>query len=513
MNSGVVLDGLEEVAERGDVTLGHRRVVSGGDVAGGLSSVSEAGDDGADLVVGEEPSLGDGGEGADAVIAGELVEIEMGEGVGEFLSDGPEGVGVEVLSIGAIVTLVELGWVGGIELVEEDALVEGAEGDEGAVVRLHEGLESGVRADEVVVAEIGLVLEDVGLEDGDDAFEIVVGVGGLSDGEDLSLLHEVVHGLGGLVEEVVGLVVVVGSSEGAVVEVVEVDVVGLEVFERLLALVADVVWFVGTGGGAFEVADLGGEDVGVAFDAEFLQGLGEESFGLAVAIDVGVVPVVDPGVDAGLDALEDVVFVDVGPSDGLAVGDGPVWASHGPAAEADLGEFEGGSRDGAEFHGGTWWIVNAGCEMRCGSRDGGRLPPCALRLGGSGDGSAEFHAEGDGGESEDDVEYDVEGGEGVVMFLEEGEGFEAEGGEGGESAEDSGDEEESGVLVGRAGLARAAGPGGDEGSDEEASEEVDDKGGEGESVAEEFEGGESDEVSRDSAGAAAEADEDGGEHV
>lgn len=134
-------------------------------------------------------------------------------------------------------------------------------------------------------------------------------------------------------------------------------------------------------------------------------------------------------------------------------------------------------------------------------------------MGCSGDGSAEFDAEGDGGDTEDDVEHDVERGEGEMVLFVEGEGLEAEGGEGGEPAEEPGDEEESDVLVRRAGLACASGPGGDEGADEEAAEDIHEERGEGESVAQEFEGGESDEVSRDGAGAAAEADEDGGEHV
>jgi hypothetical protein len=87
---------------------------------------------------------------------------------------------------------------------------------------------------------LALFLEHVRAEHWHGAFEVVVGVGRLADGANLALLDERVHGGGGLAQVVVVRVVVAGADIGAVVEVVDVDVVGAEVAERLLALVADV---------------------------------------------------------------------------------------------------------------------------------------------------------------------------------------------------------------------------------------------------------------------------------
>src|SRR5690606_10003387 len=129
---------------------------------------------------------------------------------------------------------------------------EGAEGDERAPEAVHQGLEARAPADEAVVEHVGPGLEDVGPDDGDGALEVVVAVGGLADGADLALVDEAAH-LAGRVVEVAGAAV---GREGAVVEVVDVDVVDAEVAEALLALAADVVGLESMLGGAAHVPDL-----------------------------------------------------------------------------------------------------------------------------------------------------------------------------------------------------------------------------------------------------------------
>lgn len=221
-----------------------------------------------------------------------------------------------------------MGRVVWIELIEQEALGEGAEGDEGHSLLGHEISDSGAGADELVVKGVGPALEALGLDLGGYSFEVVGGVGGLALDADFAFFDEAVHGFDGVIE------VEIAVAEGAVVEVIDVDVVALEVDERLLALVADVGGLVGVGGSSGEVAEFGGDDVVVGVESEFVESSGEHLLGFSVAVDVGVIEVVDSGIDPGFDGSDDFGFINVGPAVGVSVD--PVKAAHGPTAEADF---------------------------------------------------------------------------------------------------------------------------------------------------------------------------------
>ena len=119
-------------------------------------------------------------------------------------------------------------------------------------------------------------------------------------------------------------------------EVVDVDAVGAQVAERLLALIEDVAGLIGPRCGAVEMADLGGHHLAAGLHTKFAEGGGEPTLRLAVSVGIGVVPVIHPRVEPGLDSGEQLVFIRVGPADRRAVGHRPVGPAHGPAPEADF---------------------------------------------------------------------------------------------------------------------------------------------------------------------------------
>ncbi len=93
--------------------------------------------------------------------------------------------------------------------------------------------------------------------------------------------------------------------------------------------------FVGVLRCAREVTDLCRDDDLVALHADLLETPRKHALRLAVAIHVGVVEVIHPGIETDLDPFSDVVLVDIGPTVGLPVD--PIQAAHRPAAETDLG--------------------------------------------------------------------------------------------------------------------------------------------------------------------------------
>ena len=107
----------------------------------------------------------------------------------------------------------------------------------------------------MIVEGVGPTLQDGGLDDRDGALEIGLAVGALALDANLAFLLQSVQRIGGA-GEVLGV-----GSEIAVMEVIDVDVIAIQIFERLLALVADVQRFVGIFGGAGEMADLRGDDL------------------------------------------------------------------------------------------------------------------------------------------------------------------------------------------------------------------------------------------------------------
>ena len=126
---------------------------------------------------------------------------------------------------------------------------------------------------------------------------------GDADVADFALLDEGVEGAKGLFD---------GGDGVVAVDLVEVDVVGLEAVEAGVDCVHDVA-----AGGADVVAaragaaeDLGGDDDLSAGDVQVLEGLAEGFFALAFGVDVGGIEEVDAGVDGGFDELVGSGLVD-----------------------------------------------------------------------------------------------------------------------------------------------------------------------------------------------------------
>jgi hypothetical protein len=112
-------------------------------------------------------------------------------------------------------------------------------------------------------------------------------------------------------------------------------VVGTEVGERGVKLVAHLVGVVRVWAGSGEVADLAGEHQVVA--ADLAHQAAEETFRAAEAVDVGGVVEGDAELVGGEQCGEGLVRVDVVPADRDAIVGG--GAADGPASGADRGDF------------------------------------------------------------------------------------------------------------------------------------------------------------------------------
>jgi len=221
----------------------------------------------------------------------------------------------------------ELRWIVGAELVEQEPFREWAEGDQTEVVLIHEGLKPRTGPDELIVEGVSPGLKHVWLDLRDETFEVFGAVGRLSLEADFALLNEAVHDVDCIVE------IAVAGAEISVVEVVEIDRVAIEIDERLLALVTDMLWLEGVFGRSAEPSNLCGNDDFGAFDADSIEHPSEHTLGAAISVDIGVVEVVHAGIDSNFDGVCYFIFVDLGPAVGLTFR--PTRAAHGPAAEAD----------------------------------------------------------------------------------------------------------------------------------------------------------------------------------
>jgi len=150
-------------------------------------------------------------------------------------------------------------------------------------------------------------------------------VGALSLGPDLALLHEGIHRRDGVVEKGTA------GTEVAVVKVVNIHYIPVEVFQALLALVADMERVIGMFGRTLEMSHFGRDDEIGRIQPQLFEHSCQHPLGVAVAIDIGVVEMVDPGVDGGTDGGFDFLLLHIGPAVGLPIH--PVQAAHRPAAK------------------------------------------------------------------------------------------------------------------------------------------------------------------------------------
>jgi hypothetical protein len=190
----------------------------------------------------------------------------------------------------------------------------------------------------------------MGTKHGDDAIEIFVCVRRLSDRADFTFFDERVHQRGRFRKVIVLSTLIVGPDEGSVVKVINVNIVGSEVSKRLFTLIADVSRVIAVGGGSLEMADLGGDHLGLAFDVQASKRKTESSFGATVAIDIGVVPMIHSSIQADANAVENVVVVHAGPTDGLSRDRTEVRSAHCPTAESDFGDFDAGRANFSVAH-------------------------------------------------------------------------------------------------------------------------------------------------------------------
>ena len=151
---------------------------------------------------------------------------------------------------------------------------------------------------------------------------------GAADVADFALLDEGVEGAKDLFDWGDGVVAV---------DLVEVDVIGLEAAEAVVDGVHDV-----SAGGADVVGarahaaeDFGGDDDVFAGDVEVAEGLAEGLFALALGVDVGCVEEVDAGVDGAFDELVGSALVDCADD----------FEAAGAAVEGHSAETEGGDEE------------------------------------------------------------------------------------------------------------------------------------------------------------------------
>ncbi len=106
--------------------------------------------------------------------------------------------------------------------------------------------------------------------------------------------------------------------------------------------------FVGIRRRSLEVPHFGGDYKVIALEPEPLQDAGKHALSPTIAIDIGVVEVVDSIVNGQLDGSGDFTLVHVGPTAGPSLH--PVQSAHGPAAEAHFGDLDVGSAQSSVFH-------------------------------------------------------------------------------------------------------------------------------------------------------------------
>lgn len=123
-------------------------------------------------------------------------------------------------------------------------------------------------------------------------------------------------------------------AEIAVMQIIDVDVIALEVLQRLLALVTNVKRIVCVLGRAGEPADFGGDDLAFRIDAQPIEDPRQHAFSPPVAVNISVVPMVHAGIQPSLDASRDLVFIHISPPVRRAID--PIQSPHRPAAKADF---------------------------------------------------------------------------------------------------------------------------------------------------------------------------------
>ena len=175
----------------------------------------------------------------------------------------------------------------------DDAEAEGlGGGEEFAFYAAIEEIVRGLLGDEAV--EVEAVAGPEGLDD------LPGGEGGGANVADLAGAHEVVEGAQGLVDRDLGT---------RTMDLVEIDVVGLEAAETGLGLFDDVAAGVALGVGVglvHRAVDLGGEENAGAL-AVAGEGLADDFLAAAAGVDVGGVDDVDAGVEGGVDDADGVL--------------------------------------------------------------------------------------------------------------------------------------------------------------------------------------------------------------
>ena len=194
----------------------------------------------------------------------------------------------------------------------------------------------------VVVEQVAVGLDDVGIHLADVAHYFSAVPVGKADEADLSLFAQAKDGLQGAVE------IFALAPEVAVVQVLEVDGVRLEQFQGAFEAFPDVSGVVEMLVGALVPAELACEEYVPARD--FFPERTDDLFGIAVAVDIGGVPMADALLVGGDQGFPGIGVLLTGPAGGRSArADGPAV---GPATEADGGDLDIGFTKGDVSHGG-----------------------------------------------------------------------------------------------------------------------------------------------------------------
>ncbi len=193
-----------------------------------------------------------------------------------------------------------------------------------------------------VVDDVAVRLHDIGIDTVDELHDLPRVPVGQSDETDLSLVAKVVHRFQRRIE------ILIVRSEITVMEVVEVDDVGLQIPEGLLGMLAHELRVVPVSGRSFHPAELRREKNRLARDLP--PRLADQRLGAAVAVDVGRVPMRDAVPIRGDERLFRGAIIVTAPPDRhpfLAL----VRPSVTPRAEADGGDLNVGSAETNRTHG------------------------------------------------------------------------------------------------------------------------------------------------------------------